>query len=66
MTTAPLDLVDLPARFRTPWPGPEVAPAVPDGKLVDGFGRHIEDLRISITDRCNFRCTYCMPEEGLK
>ena len=31
--------------------------------LVDPFGRVIEDLRISITDRCNFRCTYCMPEE---
>jgi cyclic pyranopterin phosphate synthase len=34
--------------------------------LVDPFGRTIRDLRISITDRCNFRCTYCMPEEGLK
>ena len=33
--------------------------------LIDPFGRHIEDLRISITDRCNFRCTYCMPEEGM-
>lgn len=33
--------------------------------LVDSFGRRIEDLRISITDRCNFRCTYCMPAEGL-
>jgi len=34
--------------------------------LVDPFGRIIRDLRISITDRCNFRCTYCMPEEGMK
>jgi len=34
--------------------------------LVDPFGRVIRDLRISVTDRCNFRCTYCMPEEGLK
>lgn len=33
--------------------------------LVDPFGRTIRDLRISVTDRCNFRCTYCMPEEGL-
>jgi GTP 3',8-cyclase len=33
--------------------------------LVDPFGRIIKDLRISITDRCNFRCTYCMPEEGM-
>jgi cyclic pyranopterin phosphate synthase len=33
--------------------------------LVDPFGRVHRDLRISITDRCNFRCTYCMPEEGM-
>jgi cyclic pyranopterin phosphate synthase len=35
-------------------------------ELIDPFGRLIEDLRISITDRCNFRCTYCMPEEGMQ
>ena len=35
------------------------------GALVDSFGRRAKDLRISITDRCNFRCTYCMPAEGL-
>src|SRR6478752_10092626 len=34
--------------------------------LVDPFGRTVRDLRISVTDRCNFRCTYCMPEEGMK
>ena len=34
--------------------------------LVDPFGRTVRDLRISITDRCNFRCTYCMPEEGMQ
>jgi GTP 3',8-cyclase len=34
--------------------------------LVDRFGRRIGDLRISVTDRCNFRCTYCMPEEGMQ
>jgi GTP 3',8-cyclase len=33
--------------------------------LVDGFGRTVRDLRISVTDRCNFRCFYCMPEEGM-
>jgi GTP 3',8-cyclase len=33
--------------------------------LQDAFGRVIYDLRISVTDRCNFRCTYCMPAEGL-
>ncbi|MGC0415053.1 GTP 3',8-cyclase MoaA [Embleya sp. AB8] len=35
------------------------------GGLVDGFGRVATDLRVSLTDRCNLRCTYCMPEEGL-
>jgi cyclic pyranopterin phosphate synthase len=33
--------------------------------LVDGFGRDATDLRVSVTDRCNFRCRYCMPAEGL-
>ena len=33
--------------------------------LVDSFGRTVRDLRISVTDRCNFRCTYCMPAEGM-
>ena len=35
-------------------------------ELIDSFGRTVRDLRISVTDRCNFRCTYCMPEEGLQ
>src|SRR5207245_11753826 len=34
--------------------------------LRDSYGRIADDLRISITDRCNFRCIYCMPAEGLK
>lgn len=34
--------------------------------LSDAFGRRINYLRISITDRCNFRCTYCMPKEGIR
>ena len=33
--------------------------------LIDGHGRPIGDVRISVTDRCNFRCQYCMPAEGL-
>jgi cyclic pyranopterin phosphate synthase len=33
--------------------------------LIDGHGRRIADLRVSVTDRCNFRCQYCMPAEGL-
>ena len=32
----------------------------------DQFGRRIEYLRISVTDKCNFRCLYCMPEKGLQ
>jgi cyclic pyranopterin phosphate synthase len=34
--------------------------------LVDSWGRAIESLRVSVTDKCNFRCTYCMPAEGLE
>src|SRR5436305_12005924 len=34
--------------------------------LVDSWGRRIESVRISVTDKCNFRCTYCMPAEGLQ
>jgi cyclic pyranopterin phosphate synthase len=41
-------------------PIPADAPA-PNGMLADTRGRHLHDLRISVTDRCNFRCTYCMP-----
>ncbi|MFN5600744.1 MAG: GTP 3',8-cyclase MoaA, partial [Acidimicrobiaceae bacterium] len=33
--------------------------------LIDQHGRVVRDLRISVTDRCNFRCTYCMPAEGM-
>src|SRR3954449_5890501 len=33
--------------------------------LVDDFGRVATDLRVSLTDRCNLRCSYCMPAEGL-
>jgi len=33
--------------------------------LVDSYGRRIKSMRISVTDKCNFRCTYCMPAEGL-
>jgi cyclic pyranopterin phosphate synthase len=33
--------------------------------LVDGWGREIRSVRVSVTDKCNFRCTYCMPAEGL-
>ncbi len=36
---------------------------VPNGLLADTLGRPLTDLRISVTDRCNFRCSYCMPKE---
>lgn len=35
------------------------------GPMIDTFGRAVRDLRVSVTDRCNLRCTYCMPAEGL-
>ncbi len=44
---------------------PPTTPAPADGPLADTFGRIANDLRVSVTDRCNFRCTYCMPAEGL-
>ena len=44
----------------------DASPTAPsDGPLIDTFGRVADDLRVSVTDRCNFRCTYCMPAEGL-
>jgi GTP 3',8-cyclase len=39
--------------------------APPSPPLVDAFGRVAKDLRVSVIDRCNFRCRYCMPAEGL-
>jgi cyclic pyranopterin phosphate synthase len=41
----------------------EAAPA--EGPLIDTIGRVATDLRVSLTDRCNLRCTYCMPAQGL-
>src|SRR5271165_1097054 len=38
--------------------------AQPMAALSDTFGRPVRDLRISVTDRCNFRCPYCMPKES--
>ena len=45
-------------------PDPRVGPPA-GGGLADAFGRIARDLRVSVTDRCNLRCTYCMPERGL-
>src|SRR6266566_4321224 len=41
----------------------EAAPFAPTGALADTRGRVLRDLRVSVTDRCNFRCVYCMPKE---
>ena len=51
------------ARTQPEWPAAQGAtePAAADGS--DRRGRRLRDLRISVTDRCNFRCTYCMPKE---
>lgn len=62
-------LVPTVNRFHLPViaPGASLPAAVPGGSdrpaLVDGFARRIRYLRVSVTDRCNYRCTYCMPEE---
>ena len=48
-----------------PSPGPS-QPHVAGTGLTDSFGRVATDLRVSLTDRCNLRCTYCMPPEGLE
>ncbi len=49
-----------------PSPPASGAPEVrPGGPLVDPFGRRIDYLRVSVTDRCNLRCLYCMPAEGM-
>jgi GTP 3',8-cyclase len=46
-------------------PGSASPEAPPDGPLLDTFGRVATDLRVSLTDRCNLRCSYCMPADGL-
>ena len=55
----------LPALRSAPAPAPRDPARPTDPRLVDRFGRVATDLRISLTDRCNLRCTYCMPAEGL-
>ena len=52
-------------RLRAPRHGRGAPVTLVERPLTDSFGRIHRDLRISVTDRCNFRCTYCMPEEGL-
>jgi len=42
---------------------PSAASRHAEGTLVDKYGRHVTYIRLSITDRCDFRCSYCMAEE---
>lgn len=61
MTEKVISLVDLRSVTKTP-----VVPLpleTPSGSLSDQWNRPLRDLRISVTDRCNFRCIYCMPKE---
>ena len=48
---------------RGPMPIPPAKPVIAGASLADARGRALHDLRISVTDRCNFRCTYCMPKD---
>jgi GTP 3',8-cyclase len=61
MTPTALGVPTVPSRT-----GRADAPEVPtSGPLLDTYGRAATDLRVSLTDRCNLRCNYCMPAEGL-
>jgi len=56
-----IPLADL--RYASRVPSVPANPSAPTGLLADTLGRPLRDLRISVTDRCNFRCSYCMPSE---
>ena len=61
MTVLDLGVPVVPA----PSDAPDASGRPRDRRLVDSWGRVATDLRVSLTDRCNLRCTYCMPAEGL-
>ncbi|CAN5852538.1 GTP 3',8-cyclase MoaA [soil metagenome] len=65
MNARVIPLVDERSRLRTPSVGNATSDAlvVATGHLADRLGRPLTDLRISVTDRCNFRCSYCMPKD---
>lgn len=71
MTSPPSQLtrvaLPLPRIGGAPTPPADMPAAHADGSraLIDRYGRVARDLRVSLTDRCNLRCTYCMPAEGL-
>src|SRR3954452_14526398 len=54
-------LLGLPGR----WAAPHAGARPDDQRLLDTFGRVTTDLRVSLTDKCSLRCTYCMLPEGL-
>ena len=56
-----IPIADL--RYRAAVPAIPATLRVANGQLSDALGRPLRDLRISVTDRCNFRCSYCMPKE---
>ena len=59
-----IPLADTRAAIAGAVPHPASAPRVtPNGLLADARGRSLRDLRVSVTDRCNFRCVYCMPKD---
>ncbi|MDQ1680601.1 MAG: 3,8-cyclase [Frankiaceae bacterium] len=64
--------IDLPLPALRPAAGPAAdartgaRTGAPTGGLTDGFGRTATDLRLSLTDRCTLRCTYCMPADGMQ
>ncbi len=62
MGDSSIPLIDL-RSAALPARAPEGWASSADGLLSDRLGRPLRDLRISVTDRCNFRCTYCMPKE---
>jgi cyclic pyranopterin phosphate synthase len=61
----PVEITPTNERRRTPQRIDSAGDAPTDGPLVDRYGRIHSDLRISVTDRCNLRCVYCMAEEGM-
>ncbi len=61
MSETVIPLADL--RYLAPVPRIPDRPIAATGLLSDQLGRPLRDLRISVTDRCNFRCSYCMPKE---
>ncbi len=63
MSTSPPVTAPVPVRLGRRPPSPCYDAMPTEGPLVDRFGRVHTDLRMSVTDRCNFRCRYCLPEE---